>query len=169
MNIPASHFMPAVTIGRHVDGASFPTGRLADQLNSVKNSPDTASGSSSLIASLSASAAKVWGALGMNRLVNGLAWVGNAMGYAAQLGKSAGSVAELFDNGAKIAQYGISALLHDVMVLLKDQALPILDCWVNKVIDAGESVTLGEAFKALIDCIINNKEINQLFKDILTA
>ncbi len=169
MNIPASNIMPANTIDHGIKKSNPNTGRLAAMLNLVENSLVTVSTYSQLITSVTASAAKVCDALGLNKLVKGLTWVGNTMGQVAQLGKNAADVAQLFDKGAKIAEYGISTLLYEVMILLKGQALPIMDCWINKVIDAGEKVTMGEALESLMECIINNKEINLLFKGITTA
>ncbi len=169
MNIPASNIMPVTTIVHGAEKSNPGTGRLVAMLNSVENSLVTLSTFSPLIMSVTASAAKLCDALGLNNLVKGLTWAGNTMGQVAQLGKNAADVMQLFDNFTKIAQYGISTLLYEVMVLLKGQALPIMDCWINKVIDAGENVTMTEAFESLMECIINNKEINLLFKEIATA
>ncbi len=173
MTIPVTYSVTATQPVVGNDVSNVDTGKLATMLGSVKNSPENISTSASLTSSISASAGKLFVALGFDKLVQGLTWVGNRAGNMAQITQFTAEAAQRLHDGAKIVKYGmehgIKGLLYEVLVLLKDQAPPILESWIGKVYEAGENVTLGEVMKSLMDCIINNKEISGLFKGIIAA
>ncbi|QWA11481.1 hypothetical protein GTU79_01190 [Sodalis ligni] len=160
----------------HNGAAGADTGNLAAKLESVKNSPDNVS-TFSLTSSLSASAAKLSTRLGLDKLINGLTWVGSltssTMGNIVQFSQYAADTVQMVHDGAKIVQYGIEhgikGLLSEIMVLLKAQSLPIVERWIDKVYEAGKDVTLTQILKILMECIANNQEIKGLFKEIIAT
>ncbi len=160
----------------HSGATGADTGNLAAKLDAVKNSPDNVS-TFSLTSSLSASAANLSTRLGLDKLINGLTWIGsltsNSMSKVVHFSQYAADTMQIMHDGAKIVQYGVEhgirGLLSEIMVLLKDQALPIVDSWVGQVYEAGEHVTLTQVLKILMECIANNKGIKGLFKEIIAT
>ena len=169
MTIQASYSMPATSLAVCNAATGGNSSDLSARFKSVGNSSDNVLTPPSLMKSISDSAAKLWDLLGLKKLGEGLTWVSNAAGGGAQLSQYAVNVAQMAHSGVKIVQYGVKGLVYEVMMLLKDQALPILECWVNKVCEAGENVTLSQVLKSLMECIQDNKEIRQLFKNITAA
>ncbi|TKI07136.1 hypothetical protein [Martelella alba] len=165
MNIETSRFIPSSTIPTSPVQSGTGPSRLSSMLASVKNSSETLGKLANLVSAATSSASKLCGALGLSSLVKGLTWVGNAVSYAPQLGKHINNAIQIWETGAKIMQHGISSLLRELASLMKSEAFPIIKCWINTVIDAGENVTASQALKLLLDCIINNGEISRLFRD----
>ncbi|TCL05136.1 hypothetical protein [Sodalis ligni] len=176
MTISIDYSVAKTSPAVHNGVAGADTGNLAAKMESVKNSPDNVS-TFSLTSSLSASAAKLSTHLGLDKLINGLTWVGSltssTMGNVVQFSQYAADTVQMVHDGAKIVQYGIEhgikGLLSEIMVLLKAQSLPIVERWIDKVYEAGKDVTLTQVLKILMECIANDKEIKGLFKEIIAT
>lgn len=169
MNIETRTLMPVSSVGRNDNEYQPYIDRLGSLSTSVKNTTETVSRLTPLMTSAASSASKLCEAVGLFSLVRGLTWAGNMASYIPQLGRHVNEAVQIGNIGVKIMQHGISTLLSELLSLMKSQAFPIMNCWVSKVIDAGENVTMGEAFKLLMSCIMDDKEIGQLFKDILAS
>ncbi|NDL64536.1 hypothetical protein [Acerihabitans arboris] len=162
MSIPASNFMSASIIDQPIVKEKSATGNntLAARVTGVKNdqaAPASAGSPSSTITRF------------LGNVVSGLVSVGNRVGRFFGIKGNTSQIMPLFATGIKIAQYGVATLLYEVMSLMREQALPILDTWLRRIIDDGGRMTPLEVFSSLIAAIRDNEKIKLLFHDVVTA
>lgn len=162
MNIPNSNVISVGALDHHVSEVKAEPGKWTQLLNAVKNSADNFSSLRPQVTSFTQSATRLCEALGMSKMIKGLAWVGNAYKYAEQAHRKAADIAQVVKTGMNIAQYGVTNLGHSIASSLKRQAVPIVKCTLGNIIEAGPDVTKGQALSGLMKCIIANPEIDQL-------
>ncbi|XBS69596.1 hypothetical protein ABK905_25230 [Acerihabitans sp. KWT182] len=162
MTISTTFYATSANITARDNVESGNNGKLTDALNSVKNSADNASAPSGT--SVSGPFAKICDMLGLNKLMEGLTWVGNRAGDAvvkvAQLSQYAANAAQMVHDGAKVVQYGLEHgfknLLFEVLVLFKDQFATILETWTDRVYKAGENVTFSMGVQFFLESVYNH-------------
>ncbi len=168
MNIATSHALSVGAVDHHAGEERTESGKWVQLLNAVKNSADNFSSLRPQVASFTQAATQLCEALGMNKLIKGLAWVRNAFEYAEQAHRKAADLAQVIKTGMNINQYGVTNLGYSIASSLKRQSIPIVKCTLDNIINAGPNVTKGGAFTSLMKCIINNPEIDQLISSIKT-
>jgi len=101
---------------------------------------------------------------GLKKIGAGLKAVGNVVTDLFGVGKN-GEVnyLELYDLALKMASHGISQLCMEVWSLSKDEALPILGVWLTNMYDNWHHMTPYEALKCLIEAVLDNPRIQNMF------
>ena len=166
MNIPTSNVRTVDARDHHAREVKGEPGKWVQLLNAVKNNADNFSSLRPHVVSLTQSATIICEALGINKMIEGLAWVRNAFEYAEQAYQKAANLAQVVKTGITIAEDGVAHFGHTLALTLKQQAIPIVKCTLNSVIKAGPQATKGEAFASLMACIMANPGIVQFFRDI---
>src|SRR5471030_718124 len=132
---------------------------FTDRLTSVANTPEDIKAEPPACWSITGF---VWD--GLKKIGAGLKTMGNVVTDLFGIGKN-GEVnyLELYDLALKMASHGISQLCMEVWSLLKDETLPILGAWLKNMCDNWHHMTPYEALKSLIEAVLDNDRIKNMF------
>lgn len=135
---------------------------FTDRLTSAANTPEDIKDIKSQPPACWPITGFVWD--GLKKIGAGLKAVGNVVTDLFSVGKNGElNYLELCDSALKMASHGISQLCMEVWSLLKNETLPILGAWLKNMYDNWHHMTPYEALKCLIEAVLANPRIKNMF------
>ncbi len=107
----------------------------------------------------------VWG--GLKKIGAGLKAAGNVVADLSGIRRNGKiNYLDTYDSALKIARHGIGRLCTELWSLLKDETFPILGAWLKTLQHNWHRMTPYEAFKSLIEAVLENPRIKNMFEGI---